>query len=93
MSLSMPDGVYVAASNAYTLLADVGFDTTGSKTDRLYDGKALTGAVEAPPLALPLLALSIGILVGIAVPLFFKSGADAFAAGRPLDEKFPPKTK
>eukprot|EP00961_Rhodomonas_salina_P141002 1897800-Rhodomonas_salina.1 len=46
MSLSIPDNVIVAASNAYTLLADVGFDSDGSKVDRLYNGKALTGAVE-----------------------------------------------
>eukprot|EP00286_Rhodomonas_abbreviata_P028513 CAMPEP_0181300944 /NCGR_PEP_ID=MMETSP1101-20121128/7161_1 /TAXON_ID=46948 /ORGANISM="Rhodomonas abbreviata, Strain Caron Lab Isolate" /LENGTH=92 /DNA_ID=CAMNT_0023406217 /DNA_START=168 /DNA_END=446 /DNA_ORIENTATION=+ len=91
--MSMPDGVYVAATRAFALLADTGFDSGGSKTDRLYDGKALTGAVEAPPFALPLLALTIGIGLAVAIPLVLKPGTDAFNAGRPenRDDDFQDK--
>lgn len=86
MSLSLQDNIIVAVSNAMLLAADtpiVDEFSDGSKTDRLYNGKALTGAVEAPGFALPLLALGVGLGLAVLIPLILKPGTDAFNAGRP----------
>mmetsp|Transcript_37003 Transcript_37003/g.91076 ORF Transcript_37003/g.91076 Transcript_37003/m.91076 type:complete len:136 (+) Transcript_37003:37-444(+) len=79
MSLNL---VPLAAFHNALLLADIGFDSDGSKTDRLYNGIPVTGAVEAPPYALPLLAVAISLGLAVLIPLILKPGTDAFNEGR-----------
>eukprot|EP00282_Hemiselmis_andersenii_P026654 CAMPEP_0169485530 /NCGR_PEP_ID=MMETSP1042-20121227/32338_1 /TAXON_ID=464988 /ORGANISM="Hemiselmis andersenii, Strain CCMP1180" /LENGTH=144 /DNA_ID=CAMNT_0009600631 /DNA_START=37 /DNA_END=471 /DNA_ORIENTATION=+ len=75
-SFDLPTPIYTIATNI--LLADVGFDSAGSKTDRLYNGIPATGNVEAPAWVPFAIGFGIAVVLTAAIPLLLKPGTDAF---------------
>lgn len=74
VSPSLFHQVGAAGTSALLLLAQ----EAETKTDRLYNGVPLTGNVEAPAWALPVLAVGVAAVIAVAVPLLLKPGTDAF---------------